>query len=434
MLPVQVADGYTVMMPKKTRSNASMMKARAMVRGYATPTTATMTDTPPARATYKMRMNQISTGAVGLGIDGQTKAYIKVAGKDAKTLFSSKYVPMTDGTDVLMGCDKKMISQRGYGNIVARKPVAVPRGDRIGFNNTLVDTSKGKIEPSMAYTKTYPNHTVCSDFPKGPGGIEPNPMWKDGTYDEMLGQVQKVHNEIPREMGFVPEMDRRREVFNLQSLAGGEVFGEALLRQEISNSVLGQKRDLETSKLSRLFPEATFGELQEAQGRLERNKRIADIAKRLGISVAAAEELENTVGETGLRTTEALLRGGDSRTAEALAPGFNLAIGRRRTAEEQNRIMAARAKEAEEQAKRNSAASKIASTAKGYFVRKAISEIPEAQKWLRRVERNQKIRERERGGAGTPLAEVFRRAVAEELFSSSSSSGGARGGRTYADE
>ena len=431
MLPVQVADGFSVVMPKSTRSNASVMKARAMVRGYATPTTKTMTDTPPARATYKMGMNQISTGAVGLGIDGQTQAYIDVKGAKAKALFSSKNVPMTDGTELLTGCNKKVISQRGYGNIVARKPVAVPGGDRIGFNNTLVDTSKGKIEPSMAYTKTYPNHTVCSDFPKGPGGVEPNPMWEDGTYDEMLEQVQKVHNEVPREMAFVPEVDRRREVFNLQSLAGGEVYGEALLRKEIGDSVLAQKRDLETSRLSRLFPEATFGELQEAQGRLERGKRIGAIAKRLGISEEAAEELEDTVGETGLRNAESLLREGDSRAAEVIAPGFNQVIGKRRTVERFIGGIATRKREhrADEErraaraeqvvadmeranaalATRTAAANKIAALARGVATRQSIGNfirgLPPSEVALMFAQAHQRTGDRDARAAAAAASE-----------------------------
>jgi pyridoxine 5'-phosphate synthase PdxJ len=254
-------------------------------------------------------------------------------------------------------------------------------------------------------------------------------------------------------MAFVPEPDRRREVFNLQSLAGGEVYGEALLRKEIGDSVLAQKRDLETSKLSRLFPEATFPELQEAQGRLEYVKRIADIAKRLGISVAAAEELEHTVGETGLRTTEARLRGGDAQAAEALAPGHNELIGQRRTAEELPRREAARL--AEDRARyyagmpthptvvRNALeTSQVLSRVRAghspyaraleQAAADAILEQRRLRETIQQHPRSYMPPRRPSAAAGTSMAEVFRRAVEDEPAFSSSSTIPRRGGASAA--
>jgi len=302
----QVADGLYLNMPNKTRSGASAMKAREMMRAAATPTTRTMTDTPtvkgqgPALNLNKHTMVSAPLGVVQVGKGGpianiDANPYISLSQKGAKAVFASKYAPMTDDTYMLQSCGQKTISQRGYGNVVANDPVKVPKGLRIGFNNTLVDTTGGKISACVATTKTHPNHAVYSDFPKGPGGSSPNPMWEDGTYAGMLEAVMKKQAESP--VSFAPPKDRRREVFNLQALAGGEIFGDALVRLQMEGYMFAQKMETYRDLARKQLPGGNLEEIERLAKDIGREKSISETARRLGIPY-----LSQTAKDIGTRS------------------------------------------------------------------------------------------------------------------------------------
>jgi len=223
-----------------------------------------------------------------LGADAHP--YVKVQGKEAKALFQSKYVPMDDGTDVLVGCNKSTMSQRGYGNRPVCYPVDVPKTDRIGFDNTLVDTTSGGFKISKAGIIHHPQNAVYTDFHKGVlAGYDPasQPMWADGTYNETVAQMTKEHSGLPEEISFLPPHNPRQDVFNIQSLAGGEVYGDALLRKEITEKFAEQRGE----DIKNILRKAGVGEDRiEASAKLVNEARVRqDIAKKIGLSADLPE-------------------------------------------------------------------------------------------------------------------------------------------------
>ena len=301
-MPVrQISDGMLADLKPKPSPASVAASARSvldMITKAATPVTKTMTDTPPARATYKMRMNQFVAPGIDVGLDGQTMAYIKPDAKKARQIFASKYVPMTDGKELLRDCDKKTMSQRGYGNVPNSKLEAVTKTMRIGFNNTLVDTSDGKIVASMANVISYPNTAVKMDFPKGPGGTAPNKMWEDGTYEQMFAKVSKEYPAVHEKIKFKAPVDRRRKIFNLQAMTGAEVFGDAMLRKTLQDSFAEDRIAELRTTARKALPSVSEETLDQAVQQLRIARRQQEIARRLKLDernplvmAAAAAEL-----------------------------------------------------------------------------------------------------------------------------------------------
>jgi len=284
-MPVrQIADGMLADLKPKPSPASVAASARSvldMITKAATPVTKTMTDTPPARPTYKMRMNQFVAPGIDVGLDGQTMAYVKPDAKQARQIFASKYVPMTDGSRILTDCDKKTMSQRGYGNVPDSKLQTVSKTMRIGFNNTLVDTSNGKIVASHAPVIHHYNNAVKTDFPKGPGGAAPNKMWEDGTYEEMFAKVSKEYPAVHERIKFKAPVDRRRKIFNLQAMTGAEVFGDAMLRKTLQDSFAEDRLAELKTAARKALPLATEQQLEEAAQGLRAARRQQEIARRL---------------------------------------------------------------------------------------------------------------------------------------------------------
>jgi len=242
-----------------------------------------MLDVPPVGGTYKMRMNRYVARNIGVGLDGQTMAYIKPTEKEGKALFSSKHVPMTDGTKLLTGADKRLMSQYGYGNVVTSSLPSAPKVQRIGFNNTLADTSGGKITTCMASVIKYPNTAVYTDFPKGPGGAGPNELFIDGTYEETMTAIHKKQDERTRDLNLAPVRDIRKEVFNEQALAGGQIYGNELLKQQLENEFADQRISQLEATLAAIHPSGTPAELGNIRDRVEIERRASRIAQQLRI-------------------------------------------------------------------------------------------------------------------------------------------------------
>jgi hypothetical protein len=284
-MPVrQIADGMLADLKPKPSPASVAASARSvldMITKAATPVTKTMTDTPPSRATYKMRMNKFVAPGIDVGLDGQTMAYVKPDAKQARQIFASKYVPMTDGRELLRDCDKKTMSQRGYGNVQDSKLQTVSKTMRIGFNNTLVDTSNGKIVASHAPVIHHYNNAVKTDFPKGPGGAAPNKMWEDGTYEEMFAKVSKEYPAIPEKIKFKAPVDRRRKIFNLQAMTGAEVFGDAMLRKTLQDSFAEDRLAELKTAARKALPTATEEQIEQAAQGLRVARRQQEIARKL---------------------------------------------------------------------------------------------------------------------------------------------------------
>lgn len=285
---------------------ASIDRITARVTSKSGGITPTMTDTPTVYGQYKTRMNQYVASGINLGLDGQQSAYIHPTKAQGKKIFASKIVPMSDGTGLLEGAEKRTMSQRGYGNIsTSRTERAMPM-HRIGFNNTLADTSDGKIKMSSATPLDYkgimmhPNNPVCSDFPKGPGVGGSAPMWEDGTFATIYAQIQKKQ-EMTGPVTFQAPRNPRNEIFTAQSLAGGEVFGNELVKQTLEDEFANMKTEELTAAARAARPLASEAELEEFTNQLRISRRAERIAQQLrlppGSQIALAAAQAETTAE-----------------------------------------------------------------------------------------------------------------------------------------
>lgn len=286
-----VADGmlsYVKAKPSISDIRSQISQTRKMVSRKSGGITPTMTDTPTVYGQYKTRMNQFVAPDVSLGLDGQTMAYIKPDAAKARAIFSSKYVPFSDGTELLTGATKKTMSQRGYGNVPASSLETISKVARIGFNNTLADTSGGKISFSMAKPldmkgiMAHPNNPVCSDFPRGAGVGGSAPLWEDGTYRDVVSAIHKLQDTPP--MTYTPLMkDPRKEIFDAQALVGGQVFGNELLKETIEEE-FAREKDEEIRRSARIArPRASEEELGRLVEVLRFERRATKIEKQLGL-------------------------------------------------------------------------------------------------------------------------------------------------------
>lgn len=178
------------------------------------------------RDQHQVVMNY-NVGHSGLNVDGQ--AYPTITQKGLKDIFESCYVPFTDGNKVLVQPEQKTISQRGYGNIVKRKPVKVPKGNRPGITHQDVDT------------KHYTNVAVYTDFPKGSGRTDTQIVWRDGTYDEaVLSATKKLRGELPASL-LNKISDYEYGEASLSAMTGAKEFGLAQANKEMMKAIAEQE-------------------------------------------------------------------------------------------------------------------------------------------------------------------------------------------------
>jgi hypothetical protein len=241
---------------------------------------------------YEMRMNY-NTGHIGIAsIDGQ--AYPSITQKGLKEVFESCFVPMDDGNKVLVEPDRKTISQRGYGNIVKRKPVKVPKGNRPGITNQEVPT------------KHYTNVAVYSDFPKGVGKTDTQIVWRDGTYDEaVLSATKKPRGEVPDQtFSDLLRSNPRWAEYALSAETGANVFGSIQRGREVAKAIAEQEAIGKTPAERTLIIElATAGvplvdirRITEFLRNRERERVVREIADTLNIrSERLIDELRNII-------------------------------------------------------------------------------------------------------------------------------------------
>ena len=316
----QVADGLLESVrPKPSISSlrSNISREKAVVTSKSGPVTLSMRDKPPVGATYKMRMNEFVAPNIGLGLDGQTKAYIKPNAKEAKAIFASKYVPFTDGTQLLTGANKKTMSQYGYGAVPCSSLPSAPKVRRIGFNNTLADTTGGKITESLAPVRKYLNNAVYTDFPKGPGGASPNKLWVDGTYEDTMAAIHKKQDEGTKDLDLTAPRDIRKEVFQQQALAGAQVYGDELLKQNLEDEFAAERAAQIQSAARASRPHATEEEIAaigrdvavaRRAGLIERQLRLpagSPIAEAAAVAeIAAEQERSDRTAEIGVTIDE----------------------------------------------------------------------------------------------------------------------------------
>ena len=231
-----------------------------------------------------------NAGYMGLAsIDGQ--AYPTITQKGLKDVFESCFVPLDDGNKILVGADKKTISQRGYGNVIKRKPVGVPKGNRPGITHQDVDIIH------------HPQNAVFTDFPKGSGKTDTQIVWRDGTYDEAVLSATKQPRGIIPDQTFadILRSNPRLAELALSSQVGAVPFGDALARKEIEEYFNAEKKEFDKNVLVQLgFTDA------EAEARINavaRERMISDIAKRLGLSEKASRNVLDLVIPGEYRTS-----------------------------------------------------------------------------------------------------------------------------------
>jgi hypothetical protein len=230
-----------------------------------------------------------NTGYIGLAsIDGQ--AYPSITQKGLKDIFESCYVPMDDGNKVLVQPDRKTISQRGYGNVVKRKPVKVPSGNRPGITNQDV------------ITRHNTNVSVYTDFPKGAGSKDTQIAWRDGTYDEaVLSATRKPRGEVPDQtFADILSNNPRWSEYALASQTGANVFGNIQVAREVAKAIADQESIGKSPAVASLIRD-----LAEAGVPLVDIRRITEFMRSVNRD-RYAREIASDIGITNQRLIEEL--------------------------------------------------------------------------------------------------------------------------------
>lgn len=209
------------------------------------------------------------------------------SGKELDELFGGR------GDMFLTNVPARLASERGYGNMANRKKPLKPSYDV----NACFPTPK---------TNYGVFNMVKSDFPKGAGGVEPNPMWADGTYDQMKADfIRQADRQIESEniRNLIPERDLR---YDLAKYSGGtaqqnkldfaivETFTE---EERIREDQI--RKGLERAGLER-------NEIEEAiaLARVERQTDLASSVMRLLPGKKAQDYVRNALFKKQLSNTD----------------------------------------------------------------------------------------------------------------------------------
>ena len=113
------------------------------------------------------------------------------------------------GSMFLKEVPARVMNQRGYGNMPCPYPISAK----------AVDVNI-KYPDYKLHTGTF--HNVFTDFPKGPGGVSPNPMWADGTYEEMKANFNRQADEQNDVRHLIPDLESQRlKEYELSQFTGG---------------------------------------------------------------------------------------------------------------------------------------------------------------------------------------------------------------------
>jgi NACalpha-BTF3-like transcription factor len=218
-----------------------------------------------------------TTAKSSLGLDDTVHSH-DMSQKALKAIFEASTAGKPQDM-FLTVCKHKPIQYLGAsGGIVPTKHMSsIPRGNRPGITDQDV------------ITKKYENFAVYSDFPKGAGGIEPNELWQDGTYEQMLGQVTKEHDVVPKEIVFRPAINPRQEKFELAGQVGAVPFGDALHRQEIRRYFDAEKEEYELSVL--MNKGMTEEQARKSMMGLARERDVKVISSKFGVSEEGARNI-----------------------------------------------------------------------------------------------------------------------------------------------
>ena len=175
----------------------------------------------------------------------------------------------------------RLMSQRGYGNMPCPYPI------------------KPSDDKNIKYPE-YKLHTgvfdcIKSDFPKGPGGVSPNPMWADGTYDEMKANFIRQGDEQNDVRHLIPELeDLRLKEYELSQFTGGTAQQNKVefMLKESMNAEQHLKDQQKVETILKEFPMLSREKANEyviksnVDERIRLlNKRGANLSDMLGVEV-----------------------------------------------------------------------------------------------------------------------------------------------------
>ena len=228
-----------------------------------------------------------TTAKSSLGLDDTVHSH-DMSQKALKAIFEASKAGKPD-SDFLSICKAKPIQYLGAsGGIVPTKHLTgIPKGNRPGITDQDV------------ITKKYENFAVFSDFPKGYGGVVPNELWQDGTYEQMLGQVTKEHTVIPNEINFQPAINPRQQKFDLAGQVGSVMFGNKLHAEEIKHYFDLEKKEYDKTVF--MNQGMTEEQAERAIKKLGKEKDAQALVKKLGISEEGAMRILNDADNLGLK-------------------------------------------------------------------------------------------------------------------------------------
>jgi hypothetical protein len=113
----------------------------------------------------------------------------------------------------------------------------------------------------------------------------------------IYAQIQKKQ-EMTGPVTFQPPPDRRKEIFTAQSLAGGEVFGNELMKQTLADEFATMKTEELTAAARAARPLATEEELEEFTNELRVSRRAERIAQQLRLPPGSQIALAAAQAET----------------------------------------------------------------------------------------------------------------------------------------
>jgi hypothetical protein len=179
----------------------------------------------------------------------------------------------------------RIMSQRGYGNI----------------------RTKHTIKPSNDVNIQYPDyklhtgifHNVYTDFPKGAGGVSENPMWVDGTYEEMKNNYIRQADEQNDVRHLIPELEteQRMRRYDLATFTGGTAQQNKIefFIEEAFNAEKREEALMKINAIKRTFPGISE---QDAIGAVvrEMSSELLGSIKKKHFPHMSTEQVETELG------------------------------------------------------------------------------------------------------------------------------------------
>jgi hypothetical protein len=117
-------------------------------------------------------------------------------------------------------------------------------------------------------------------------------MWVDGTYEETLAAIHKKQDERSKDLDLKMPVDIRRQVFNQQALAGAQVYGNELLKQNLEDEFAKERQEQIRTAVRAQRPGAPQAEIDRMILDIEAERRAGRIAQQLRLPPTSALALQ----------------------------------------------------------------------------------------------------------------------------------------------